>query len=125
MKRGELYRVYKGSSTDKKDYRVFVIVSRQVLINSKYSTVTCAPIYSNYIELSTQVKVGIVLLVIFAFIFFFTTIPRYKLKRINELVTKKHVEKKELSDEELIKEILMRHPSWNRKKLEDIFRGLD
>ena len=59
MKRGELYRVYKGSSTDKKDYRVFVIVSRQVLINSKYSTVTCAPIYSNYIELSTQVKVGI------------------------------------------------------------------
>ena len=59
MKRGELYRVYKGSKTDTKNYRVFVIVSRQILIDSKYSTVTCAPIYSNYSNLSTQVKIGI------------------------------------------------------------------
>ena len=59
MKRGELYRVYKGSKTDTKNYRVFVIVSRQILIDSKYSTVICAPIYSNYSNLSTQVKIGI------------------------------------------------------------------
>jgi mRNA interferase MazF len=58
MKRGELYRVYKGSKTDTKDFRVFVIVSRQILIDSKYSTVTCTPIYSTYDGLSTQVLVG-------------------------------------------------------------------
>jgi mRNA interferase MazF len=59
MKRGDLYRVYKGSPNDLKKFRVFVIVSRQVLINSKYSTVICAPIYSTYDGLSTQVRVGI------------------------------------------------------------------
>ncbi|MDP2168485.1 MAG: type II toxin-antitoxin system PemK/MazF family toxin [Thermodesulfovibrionales bacterium] len=59
MKRGELYRVYKGSPHDPKKFRVFAVVSRQVLIDSKYSTVICAPVYSNYDGLSTQVKVGL------------------------------------------------------------------
>ena len=58
-KSGDLYRVYKGSKNDSKNYRVFVIVSRQVLIDSKFSTVVCAPIYSKYDGLSTQVLVGV------------------------------------------------------------------
>ncbi len=59
MKRGDLYRVYKASKTDPKKYRVFVVVSRDVLIHSKFSTVICAPVYSNYTGISTQVPVGI------------------------------------------------------------------
>lgn len=59
MRRGELYRVHKGTTNDPKKFRVFVIVSRQVLIDSRFSTVICAPIYSSYDRLSTQVKVGI------------------------------------------------------------------
>ncbi|OHD18019.1 MAG: MazF family transcriptional regulator [Spirochaetes bacterium GWD1_27_9] len=59
MKRGDLFRVYKGSPNDTKDFRVFVVVSRQILIDSKFSTVICAPIYSNYNGLSTQVLIGI------------------------------------------------------------------
>ncbi|MBI4686206.1 MAG: type II toxin-antitoxin system PemK/MazF family toxin [Nitrospirae bacterium] len=59
MRRGELYRVHKGTAHDPKKFRVFVIVSRQVLIESKFSTVICAPIYSSYDGLSTQIKVGI------------------------------------------------------------------
>ena len=59
MKRGELYRVAKPSSRDPKKYRVFVIVSRQILIESNFSTVICAPIYSRHDGLSTQVPVGI------------------------------------------------------------------
>ena len=59
MKRGDLYRVYKGSKHDPKNYRVFVIVSRQILIDSKFSTVICAPIYSNYVSITTQVPIGI------------------------------------------------------------------
>ena len=59
MRRGELYRVYKGTPHDPKKFRVFVIVSRQVLIDSRLSTVICAPIYSSYDGLSTQIKVGI------------------------------------------------------------------
>jgi len=38
---------------------VFVIVSRQVLIDSRFATVICAPVYSAYEGLSTQVIVGI------------------------------------------------------------------
>ena len=59
MKRGDLYRVYKESKHDPKNYRVFVIVSRQALIDSKFLTVMCAPIYSNYLGISTQVPIGI------------------------------------------------------------------
>ena len=59
MKRGELYRVYKGSTGDPKQFRVFVVVSRQVVIDSKFSTVICAPVYSRYDGLSTQVSIGI------------------------------------------------------------------
>ncbi len=59
MNRGDLYRVYKGSPQDPKRYRAFVVVSRQVLIDSRFSTVICAPVYSSCDGLSTQVKIGV------------------------------------------------------------------
>jgi mRNA interferase MazF len=59
VKRGELYRVVNPSARDPKKSRVFVIVSRQILIDSRFSTVVCAPIYSAHDSLSTQVLVGI------------------------------------------------------------------
>lgn len=59
MKRGELYRVSHPSATDPKRSRVFVVLSRQVLIDSRFSTVACAPVYSAYDGLSTQVPVGV------------------------------------------------------------------
>ena len=59
MRRGELYRVRNPSSRDPKKSRVFAVVSRQVLIDSRFSTVICAPIYSSFEGLSTQVPVGI------------------------------------------------------------------
>jgi len=57
VKRGELYRVHKPGG-DPKQYRVFVVVSRQVLIDSKLSTVVCAPVFSSGEGLSTQVGIG-------------------------------------------------------------------
>jgi mRNA interferase MazF len=59
VKRGELYRVANPSAKDPKKSRVFVIVSRQVLLESRFSTVICAPIYSTHDGLSTQVRVGV------------------------------------------------------------------
>lgn len=59
MTRGELYRVARPSSRDPKRSRVFVVVSRQVLIESGFSTVICAPIYSVHDGLSTQIAVGV------------------------------------------------------------------
>jgi mRNA interferase MazF len=49
VKRGDLYRVCRGAKYDPKDYRAFLVVSRQPLIDSRFSTVICAPIYSGYI----------------------------------------------------------------------------
>ncbi len=43
---------------DPKSHRVFVVVSRQVLIESRFSTVICAPVFSTGDGLSTQVAVG-------------------------------------------------------------------
>ena len=57
MKRGELYRV-RHPKGDPKRSRVFVIVSRMTLLDSTFSTVTCAPVYSARHGLSTQVPVG-------------------------------------------------------------------
>lgn len=59
MKRGELYRVVHPLATDPRRHRVFVVVSRQVLIDSRFSTVICAPIYSTHDGLSTQVLIGV------------------------------------------------------------------
>jgi mRNA interferase MazF len=57
MRRGDIYRVRKPEG-DPKFYRSFVVVSRQSLIDSAYSTVVCAPVYSNGDGLVTQVAVG-------------------------------------------------------------------
>jgi mRNA interferase MazF len=61
VKRGELYLVQKpGSSlsSDPRKQRVFVVASRQTLIDSRFSSLICAPIYSQHDGLSTQVRVG-------------------------------------------------------------------
>jgi mRNA interferase MazF len=59
VKRGEIYRVAKPPGNDPKKFRYFVVVSRAALIDSRFSTVICAPIYSVHDGLSTQVAVGI------------------------------------------------------------------
>lgn len=37
---------------------MFVVVSRQTLLDSKFSTVVCAPVYSRRDGLATQVEIG-------------------------------------------------------------------
>ena len=57
MKRGELYRVRRPPG-DPKPARVFVVVSRQPLIDSTFATVVCAPVFTQYHGLPTQVSIG-------------------------------------------------------------------
>ena len=58
MRRGEIYRVHRPGD-DPKLYRCFVVISRQALIDSKFPTVVCAPIFTRGHGLSTQVPVGL------------------------------------------------------------------
>jgi len=58
MTRGDIYRV-RDPEGDPKRFRSFVVVSRQSLIDSRFSTVICAPIFSRGLALETQVPIGI------------------------------------------------------------------
>ena len=58
MKRGEFYLVRKPGPRDPRRQRVFIVVSRQALIESRFASVVCAPVYSQHDGLSTQVSVG-------------------------------------------------------------------
>lgn len=57
MRRGDLYRVHKPGG-DPKRFRVFVVVSQQPSIDSTFSSVICAPVFSYGAGLATQVAVG-------------------------------------------------------------------
>ena len=58
MTRGDIFLVKKPSAPYPKRRRAVVVVSRQLLIESRYETVICAPVYSKYLGLETQVEVG-------------------------------------------------------------------
>lgn len=57
MTRGDIFRVHRPDG-DPKKYRSYVVISRQPLIESSYSTVMCAPVFTNGSGLSTQVAIG-------------------------------------------------------------------
>ncbi len=59
VSRGELNRVSKPTKQDPKNFRVFVVVGRQEVIESSYSTVICAPVYTNCLGIETEVAIGI------------------------------------------------------------------
>jgi len=44
----------KPGSQDPRKQRVFVIVSREALVDSRFSTLICAPVYSRHDGLSIQ-----------------------------------------------------------------------
>lgn len=58
MNRGDLYRI-RHPSGDTKKARVFVVVSRRKFIESNFSTVICAPIYTERRGVATEVPVGV------------------------------------------------------------------
>jgi len=59
VRRGEFYRVRHPGGDDPRRSRVFLIVGRQPVIDSRFSSVICAPVYSAYHGLPSQVLVGI------------------------------------------------------------------
>ena len=58
MKRGDLFRVRRPGGGEPRASRVFVVVSRQALIASRFSAVVCAPVYTRRDGLATQVDLG-------------------------------------------------------------------
>jgi mRNA interferase MazF len=59
VRRGDCYRVANPSPQESKRFRVFVVVGRQVVIDSRLATVVCAPVYSVHDGLASQVPIRI------------------------------------------------------------------
>lgn len=59
MRRGDLFRVRRPGGGDPRSSRVFVVVSRQALLDSAFSTAICAPVFTRRDGLATQVDVGL------------------------------------------------------------------
>jgi mRNA interferase MazF len=51
--------VRRPGSGDPRKSRLFVVVSRETLIRSRFSTVVCAPVYTRREGLATEVAIGI------------------------------------------------------------------
>lgn len=58
MKRRDLFRVRRPGGGHPKASRVFVVVSRQSLIDSRFSAVMCAPVCTRRDGLAIQVNLG-------------------------------------------------------------------
>ena len=59
MRRGDLFLVRKPGHANPQRQHVFVVVSRQLLLDSKFSSAICAPVFSRHDALSTQVPAGV------------------------------------------------------------------
>jgi mRNA interferase MazF len=57
MKRADIYRVHRPGD-DPKRHRCFIVVSRQELIDSGFSSVVCAPIFTRGQGLASQLSIG-------------------------------------------------------------------
>jgi len=58
MKRGDMYLLRRPGGGDPKQQRVMIVVSRQALVDSRFPTVICAPVFTRGHGLETEVSVG-------------------------------------------------------------------
>jgi len=72
-----------------------------------------------------DLKIAILALLVCLFVLGFTSIPRYIWKKLKELVLLPKKELEEGSNKHLVDEVLLKHPDWSKKKLEEILRGYE
>ena len=58
MKRGDMYLLRRPGGGGPKKQRVMIVVSRQALVDSRFPTVVCAPVFTRGHGLETEVSVG-------------------------------------------------------------------
>ena len=58
MKRGDLYRLRHPGGGDPKIQRLMIVISRQALVDSRFPTVVCAPVFTRGHGLATELSVG-------------------------------------------------------------------
>jgi hypothetical protein len=76
-------------------------------------------------QIGTEVKVGIVLLIIGVFLLGFTPLPRKILTGIRKTLSREQEMSEAVSVATVIDGIMQRHPSWSRKTLEEMVQRME
>ncbi len=76
-------------------------------------------------QIGDEVKIGIVLLIIGVFLVGFTSLPQDILKRIRRVLAREKKTLEAVSVAAMIDEVMLRHPSWSRKKLEAMVQWME
>ena len=58
MQRGDVFLVERPSREDPRRRRAVVVVSRSALADTRFASVVCAPVYSRFDGIDTQVEIG-------------------------------------------------------------------
>jgi len=116
-----------GNNIFRENLFYYIYNERDTVVIDESHRDVVMPLQIAYVFPSTiglEVKVFIVLLVIVAFIVGFTTIPRYMIKKFEHLLVKSMDAPKEESLDGIVKQLMEKHPSWSRNKLEKIVQRM-
>lgn len=75
--------------------------------------------------ISLPVKIGILLVVVFLFLAWFTPIPTYLIQKVERLLIRSSDEHISPKNEQVIEDLLKRHPTWNRQKLNELIERME
>lgn len=96
-----------------------------VIIDESHRDVSTIYYLSYYVSsLGWEVKSALVLLVLGAFLVVFTPLPRMSLKKILRVLSRSTAPTTEASVATIVDEVLAKHPTWKREKLERLLQRL-
>ena len=116
-----------GNNKFRENLFYYIYNERDTVIIDESHREVAMPLQIAYVFPSTiglEVKVFIVLLVIVAFIVGFTKIPKYIIKKLEHLIIISKDAPKEESLDGIVEQLMEKHPSWNRNKLEKIVQRM-
>jgi hypothetical protein len=106
----------------------YLFDGRSMVIFDESHRAVSSPLQVSYFFPSVigwQLKIAIVLLVVGLFIAWFTPVPRYLLLLVERMLFRKTIDLSIPTSEQMVEELLQRHPTWNKKKLSDLVERMD
>ena len=106
----------------------FLFAGRSTVVFDESHRAVSGPLQVSYFFPSVigwQIKIAIVLLVVGLFIAWFTPLPQYLLVLVERLMIRKGLDQEIPSTDQIVEELLQRHPTWNRKKLTELVKRMD
>ena len=105
----------------------YLVMNRDTVLIDEYHRDISTPLRLSYIIPSIigfEAKVLILLLMVVVFLVVFTTIPRSILDRFERVFIRPKQTPKEITVGKPVDNVMEKHPTWSRKKLEDIMKRL-